>query len=869
MRKCLLFTFFVLQIFSLLYSQTRLTLNCPALNITYGTGRCTCDEKMDGRMELSPVTFPEPRIGWALFNVSAIPETAVIDEVVLHVFHSSLGSDNFISYVRKLTVDPVTSSGSTIFWSKGNGAEYLDINEEDGFCDEWTEHNLGGSIVTDIINAPDGEFGIIFDPHETTAGWVRMNGHDSSQSPYLEIIFTCAVSGAVSGTWQQIHSPCYVCGDIEINEGDELIIEPGVEVIFNGYYKMTVNGRLEAIGTESETILFTSASPEAERWHRICFLNLDTNGQDPSVIDYCQFQYGDGDYGGPGGSSEDDGGAILCENSSNLTISNSVFCYNRANYGGAISCRYNSNITIERCTFYDNDTYENSGAIMCIDADPTITNCLITSSSHYGLWNQSGAGPTLVNCILHDNTSGSIYNHSGSICHVTYSDIEGGWEGTGNIDIDPQWDEDYHLTWSNWPDPSGKTPCIDTGDPTILDIDGTRSDMGPYRFLHETDISGTWLAEWSPIVISNYSEVLSGSTLNIMPGCEILFGGRYSINVRGNMQAIGTDEDPIRFDSNIDGGTWLHMEVTDINSNRSDTTRFVHCIFENGQSGTTNPGGALYCKNSDAVLVQNCTIRSCYGYHGGAMFLLNSDVIIDHCLIHNNSTSNHGGAVYCNNCSPRIKFCTITGNISGDSGAIFCYNNSGPHIENSILWGNTPNEITFNNSGADCAVHIAYSDLDGGIDNIYTNSNGTVYAGDGIIDADPLFTGDFGLSWESYPDQDEAVSPCIDAGDPSAGYDPDGTIADLGYLYFDQYEFTPFVPGDVQIVETEGNVQITWQASLGAQSYKVYSADVPEGPYSVDETGSYEGTSWSAPLPEDGRRFYYVKGVSPSGGEAR
>ncbi len=859
--KRILVTFFVLTLFiSMMYGQARtLTINCPALHVTYGTGRCTWSEKMDGRMELSPSTEPSPRTGWALFNVSAIPESAVIDEVILHVYHSSPGTNAFATYVRKLTVDPTTSSGSTIFGSKSSGTQYLDINIDDLFTRVWTEHILSSSIATDILNAPDGKFGIIFDPYGTTNEWTRMNGHDSPQSPYLEVTYSTVVSGSVSGTWQQSNSPYYVNGDLTVNSGDELIIEPGVEVVFNGYYKMTVYGRLEAAGTESDTILFTNTSPEAEGWHRICFLNIDTNGQDPSIIDYCKFQYGNGDYGGPGGSSDDDGGAILCEYSSNLTISNSVFCNNKANYGGAISCRYNSNITIDRCFIYDNDTCENSGAIMCIDADPTITNCLITGSSHYGIWNQSGAGPTLINCIIRDNTSGSIYNHSGSICNVTYSDIEGGWEETGNIDADPQWNENGELIWSGWPDPlTGKSPCINTGDPSILDPDGSRSDMGPYPFMHDTALSGTWLAEWSPIVISNYSEVPSGSTLNIMPGCEILFGGRYSINILGNLQAIGTEENPILFDSNIDGATWLHMEVTDINSTRTDTIRFVHCLFENGESDITNPGGALYCKNSDNVLVQNCVIRSCYGHQGGAMFLLNSDIHIDHCLMYDNTTNNHAGAIYCNNSSPTIEFCTITGNSSSDSGALFCYNNSGPHIENSILWNNAPNEITFYNSGAMCAVHINYSDLDGGITEINTNSNGPVYSDYGMIDADPLFTEDYFLTWANYPVQDATMSPCIDAGDPATDYDPDNTIADLGAFYYEQAIIVPDSPVIASAVIQEGYVLIDWGEVSGAHSYNVYSAEKPEGPFILDETGIYEGTSWSAPVPTDMRKFFRV-----------
>jgi len=62
---------------------------------------------------------------------------------------------------------------------------------------------------------------------------------------------------------------------------------------------------------------------------------------------------------------------------------------------------------------------------------------------------------------------------------VTYSDVQGGWKGQGNIDADPAFvgpeRDDFHLRW--------RSACIDAGDPSSpLDPDGTRSDMGAFFF---------------------------------------------------------------------------------------------------------------------------------------------------------------------------------------------------------------------------------------------------------------------------------------------------------------------------------------------------------------------------------------------------
>ncbi|MBT3168963.1 MAG: T9SS type A sorting domain-containing protein [Bacteroidetes bacterium] len=58
---------------------------------------------------------------------------------------------------------------------------------------------------------------------------------------------------------------------------------------------------------------------------------------------------------------------------------------------------------------------------------------------------------------------------------IDYSDIEGGYEGEGNIDADPLLDVNYQPMWTT----DTKSPCIDTGNPdSEWDIDDTPADMG-------------------------------------------------------------------------------------------------------------------------------------------------------------------------------------------------------------------------------------------------------------------------------------------------------------------------------------------------------------------------------------------------------
>ncbi|MBN1361422.1 MAG: right-handed parallel beta-helix repeat-containing protein [Sedimentisphaerales bacterium] len=110
----------------------------------------------------------------------------------------------------------------------------------------------------------------------------------------------------------------------------------------------------------------------------------------------------------------------------------------------------------------------------------TVTNCTIVENAGDGIW---GGKPTVTNSILWNNGGVEI---TGDVVVVTYSDVQGGHPGTGNIDADPEfvqpgrWDGanglvgDYHLRSQGWRWDSGggvwttdgvTSPCIDAGDP--------------------------------------------------------------------------------------------------------------------------------------------------------------------------------------------------------------------------------------------------------------------------------------------------------------------------------------------------------------------------------------------------------------------
>ena len=103
------------------------------------------------------------------------------------------------------------------------------------------------------------------------------------------------------------------------------------------------------------------------------------------------------------------------------------------------------------------------------------------------------SNPTIINTIFWADTSNinQEISYDSSYPEVTYCNVQGGWGGDGNIDIDPLFrnpdNNDFHLMATYCGDPYD-SPCIDMGHPDSLDayldclwgLGAERSDMGAY-----------------------------------------------------------------------------------------------------------------------------------------------------------------------------------------------------------------------------------------------------------------------------------------------------------------------------------------------------------------------------------------------------
>lgn len=160
----------------------------------------------------------------------------------------------------------------------------------------------------------------------------------------------------------------------------------------------------------------------------------------------------------------------------------------------AIHCAY-ADPLIADCRLIDN--YYSSGligAVYCYVSSPTLFNCLIAHNRYQGIGTAvycNPGSPIIINCTIVENSSlneaGGIYcypssnpviinsiiraNHpaqisSSELLAITYSNIEGGYSGVGNLADDPlfvtgSWHE-YYLASLQAGQPSD-SPCLNAG----------------------------------------------------------------------------------------------------------------------------------------------------------------------------------------------------------------------------------------------------------------------------------------------------------------------------------------------------------------------------------------------------------------------
>ena len=509
------------------------------------------------------------------------------------------------------------------------------------------------------------------------------------------------------------------------------------------------------------------------------------------------------------GNEASDGGGISHKLGA-VTISNCVVVANSADdEGGGIRLDAAA-ATITNCTITGN-TAHRGGGVYCRSTNAVLTQCSITGNSVQGTRGEGGGiygrndGCTVTNCILWDNAPDGIHWVSGAPV-VTYSDVQGGWPGDGNIDVDPAlaFTDDPHLMPGSpcidagTNDPAGGLPPDDLdGNPRLVDGDGdsiVTVDMGAFEFAPGSPAIACSPASFSSVAYvdgppdeQTISIRNSGSGLlewEIVEQCPWLEVSPSSGQSAGEIAEVVVSIDASELSIGIYAGTFDIVASGAVNSPRT-----VHVTLRVWTGYPTIQSLIDAAEEGDIVVIPDgtytgpdnrnldfagkaITVRSEHGadtciidcQNGGHGFYLHSgetsDAIVDGFTI----MDGHDGIVCFDN-SPTIVNCNITGCRVGVYGEEDYYGEGGsPTIINCGISGNTHGGIRARGDVTIAGCTITGNGFTGGIS---CGGDGRVWISDCVISGNTASNFGAGVGSEG---GDVTIANCTISGNTQAGY---------------------------------------------------------------------------------------------------
>jgi hypothetical protein len=296
-------------------------------------------------------------------------------------------------------------------------------------------------------------------------------------------------------------------------------IQKGIDTSSNGGTVLVAGGTYTGGGNKNIELLARNIIVRSVNGPETCIIDLQNDGKGFQMI------YGDASkidgftiMNGRPESTTDYGVGITCWNCTSI-ISNCIIKNNSGvQWGAGIDIRWSSgaNPLIVNCIFAGNRSTGGGSAVSVYQASATFINCTFYGNTSFlaAIYAYYASSTKFTNCIFWGNTPTSIEGNPA----ISYSDVQGGYAGTGNIDLPPDFVDPDHgdLRLSLGSD------CIDAGlnsatgiankdldgKPRFIDGDGNLTatvDMGAYEYgdicecdfpLEDRDTDGSDLAAY-------------------------------------------------------------------------------------------------------------------------------------------------------------------------------------------------------------------------------------------------------------------------------------------------------------------------------------------------------------------------------------
>jgi hypothetical protein len=487
----------------------------------------------------------------------------------------------------------------------------------------------------------------------------------------------------------------------------------------NSYHVVTGNGTNETAVLDGLTITAGNANGLSHN----SGAGIYNDGGSPTVTN-CAFT---GNSGVNGGGMYNGGGSpilINCIFNSNLVSNMGGGMFN---YGLNTMC----NPTLINCTFSGNSALGGGGMLNGKQGNATITNCTFTRNHGYGIICDNSQ-VTVVNTILWNDSPFEISFNDGSIT-VSYSDVRGGWPGTGNIDADPLFvdadgaddvsgteDDDLRL--------SPGSPCIDAGDKSailqsvITDLDGNPRiineivDMGAYESvaaivpkIHYVDAAAPGNNDgtsWSNAFLCLQDALAvarNGDEIRVAKGIyrpdqrammrrdqwQIVSSSDWTatfqlidgVAIKGGYAGFGEPDPDTR-----DIERYKSILSGDLNGN--DGPEFTN-IWDNSYQVVT-AGGTNWTTVLDGFTITGGNSDGPFPFnHGGGIYNVEGNPTLIDCTVTGNWTTGYGGGMHnIKNSNPVLVKCTFSNNAADYGGGMF-NDVSNPSCLNCIFTGNS------------------------------------------------------------------------------------------------------------------------------------------------------------------------------------
>ena len=501
-----------------------------------------------------------------------------------------------------------------------------------------------------------------------------------------------------------------------------------------------------------------------------------------------------------------DGGGVLGNPGSSMTLTNCLFTANQARFGAAIE-QFSANLAvITNCTVTGNTINgTNSGAIDAGNGGVLrLESCTVTG-------NTAPAGAAAVfafgggssiqyrNTIVSGNSPVQFANNGGtltSLGHNLSSDASGGLTAPGDL-------PNTNPLLGPLADNGGPTqtfallagsPAINAGDPVTFPATDQRGVSRPggdaCAGATAPDIGAVELAQSFKVTnlndsgagslrqaVNDNNNTLGGGTVCFLPGLTgtiTLTSGALTLSRSVTINGPGANVITVSGNNAarvflINAGVTAAISGLTIANGSTNaggaglynqgTLTLTACTVRNNTDTSFNGGGGLWSDVGSSMTLTGCLFTANQSIFGSAIeqYSANEAVITNVTVSGNTTTGADAGIIEAFGGSIRLESCTVTGNTSGPGNAAAVDSYGGTvQYRNTIVSANTPNQFAANAFGT--VTSLGH--------NISSDGTGNLTATGDLPNTNPLLgpLADNGGPTQTFAPL--AGSPAIDAGDP-------------------------------------------------------------------------------------------------------